>query len=678
MGRLGRLLRPSSVAVVGGRAWCAEVVRQNRLLGFAGRLDAVHPTAADIGGLEPVRSIEALPAPPDAVFLAVNRHDTIDAVRRLAAIGAGGVVCFASGFSEAEAELGDGRRLQDTLVAAAGDMPILGPNCYGFVNYLDGAALWPDQQGGERVGRGVAIVTQSSNIAINLTMQCRALPIAAIATAGNQAAVNQADLARALLEDPRVTALGLHVEGFRDIDRWEALARRAAELGKPLVAIKVGRSAEARAATISHTASLAGSDAGASALLGRLGIARVDTLPELLGALSILHVHGPLGSNAIATISCSGGEASLSGDLGAAAGLRFPRLDASQRKRLGDALGPRVALANPLDYHTYVWRDEAAMARAWTAIASPELAIVGIVLDYPRADRCDDADWDIATRACLSAAREAATPFACIATLPELMPEARARQLLDGGVVPLAGLRTAMAAIRAAGAVAAPWSAPVFDPGPPPPGPVRTLTEAEAKARLAAHGLAVPRNRRAPTPEAAARAAETLGFPVVLKGEGIAHKTEAGAVRLDLRTASAVQDAAAEMNAPSFLVEEMVSGATAELLVGITRDPAHGLVLSVGAGGTLAELLDDCASTLLPAPRAECLKLLQSLRLWPVLEGWRGAPRADADAILDAIEALSDYALANARRTLEVEVNPLVAGPDGAVAVDALIREVGE
>ncbi|MBZ0124732.1 MAG: CoA-binding protein, partial [Roseovarius sp.] len=222
---LTRLLRPRSIAVIGGGAWCASVVEQCRKMGFAGPLWPVHPSRSEVGGVAAYARLENLPAAPDAAFVGINRHATVEAVRLLAAMGAGGAVCFASGFREAQAETGDGDALQAALLAAAGEMPIIGPNCYGFINYLDGALLWPDQHGGRRVGRGVAILTQSSNIAINLTMQARALPLAYVATAGNGAQTGLAEIGRALINDPRVTALGLHIEGVGDLREFEALAR---------------------------------------------------------------------------------------------------------------------------------------------------------------------------------------------------------------------------------------------------------------------------------------------------------------------------------------------------------------------------------------------------------------------------------------------------------------------
>ena len=246
MTRLERLLRPRSIAVLGG-GWAANVVAQSLKMGFAGAIWPVHPERAQIGGLGTYPALSALPQPPDAVFLGVNRHASIAVVEELAQMGAGGVVAFASGWAEAGA-----RDLQDQLVRAAGEMPLLGPNCYGVINYLDGALLWPDEHGGKRVERGVALISQSSNIAINLTMQARGLPIAYVACLGNAAQTGLAELADAVLADPRVTALGLYIEGITDAPSFAALAERARVAGKGIVAIKSGRSAAARDATFSN------------------------------------------------------------------------------------------------------------------------------------------------------------------------------------------------------------------------------------------------------------------------------------------------------------------------------------------------------------------------------------------------------------------------------------------
>ena len=236
MTRLDRVLRPKSVAVVGGSE-AAKVIEQCQKMGFSGEIWPVNPNRRYIAQLPALPDIQSLPSAPDVAYIAVNRELTIAAVEALRDLGAGGAVCYASGFGELD-DVGKG--LQEALLVAAGDMPIIGPNCYGLINYVDGVLLWPDQQGGVRLdaeGKGAAIIAQSSNIAINFSMAQRGLPISYLATVGNQAKVGLSEMAMALLEDPRVSALGLHIEGFDDISTMEKLGIRARELRKPIVVL---------------------------------------------------------------------------------------------------------------------------------------------------------------------------------------------------------------------------------------------------------------------------------------------------------------------------------------------------------------------------------------------------------------------------------------------------------
>jgi len=666
-----RLFRPRSIAVIGGGAWCENVVLRCREMGFDGPVWPVHPRRDSIGGVSAFARLEDLPAAPDACFIGVNREITIEAVRLLSAMGAGGAVCFASGFSEAREEMADGVELQAALLDAAGGMPILGPNCYGFINYLDGALLWPDQHGGTRVDRGVAILTQSSNIAINLTMQTRGLPIALIVTVGNQAQTGMAEIGQSLLRDPRVTVLGLHIEGIGDLRAFEALAATARNLGKRIVAIKAGRSEQARAATISHTASLAGSDAGARAFLARLGVAQVGSLTGMLEALKLLHVAGPLASNRIASASCSGGEASLMADAVEGRDVVFPALNAAQKADLRAALGPKVALANPLDYHTYIWGDEAAQTRAFSALMDPDLALGCLVLDFPRADRCSSDDWDSVLRAAKATQKARGVPMALVATLPETLPEPICQAMVAQGVTPLCGLSDAIAAIEAAALELPAPAAPVLLPEPVENADI--LTEEAAKSALAPYGLRVPEFCHVKSGDVA-EAATDLGFPVVVKGIGLAHKTEAGAVALNLSSAPAVCAAAAAMPGEEFLIEEMVTGGVAELLVGVMLDPAHGYVMTLAAGGVLTEVMADSETMLVPVTGSEVEAALMRLRYGPVLTGYRGARPADMKAVVSAVLAVQDYVIAHQGRVAEVEVNPLICTPDAAIAADALIR----
>lgn len=661
---LSRLLRPRSIAVLGG-GWAANVVEQCRKMGFTGDVWPVHPSRSEIGGGRTYRSLADLPAPPDATFVGVNRHATLDVVAELAAMGAGGAICFASGWREA----GEGG-LQERLVAAAGVMPVLGPNCYGVINYLDGALLWPDQHGGRPVERGVALISQSSNIVINLTMQARGLPVAYVACLGNAAQVGLAELGAALLADDRVSALGLYVEGIGDAPAFAALAEAARASGKGIVALKSGRSAGAQAAAASHTAALAGGGAASSALLRQAGVAQVTTLEGLLEALKILHVHGAAPGRRLCSLSCSGGEAGLVADLAEGRALDFPPPDRTQALRLGSVLGPLVTIANPLDYHTFIWGDAVRTTEVFSTMLSGYDAGI-FVIDPPRPDRCDPASFQPALEAIGAAQRATGKPAFPVASLPENFDEALADRLIAEGIAPLMGLPAALEALEALAGVAPcepgwrPWEARGE-------GAARLLPEDGAKARLAAAGVAVPRGVSAKKLGDLAAKAGELSPPLALKGLGFLHKSEAGAVRLGL----ASLEGQAEMpGAAGYLAEEMVQGGVAEMLVGLRRDPVYGATLTLGLGGVTAELMADTVTLILPVTEAQVGAALRQLRLWPLLDGYRGRPRADVGAAVEAVMVLQDMMAAD-EALEEIEINPLILREQGAVAVDAVIREV--
>ncbi len=684
---LSRLLRPKSIAVVGGGFFAPNVVRQSLKMGFAGDIWPVHPTKDEVAGVKAYRSLADLPHAPDATFIGVNRHLTIDVVRALSASGAGGAICFAAGFRETAHYEAEGQDLQLALIEAAGGMPIIGPNCYGLINYAEGALLWPDQHGGRRLQdgeKGAAIITQSSNIACNLTMQTRGLPVAFLMTAGNQAQTGLSEMALGLIEDERVSCLGLHIEGFDKVDGFERLAARARQLKKPIVAMKVGRSEQARAATISHTASLAGSDAASDAFLKRLGIPRVDTIPSFLETLKFLHVVGPLSKPTLSSMSCSGGEASVMADTAEGRRVYFPALTEAHRSRVQETLGPLVAVANPLDYNTYIWGKQEALTATFSAMASGGFGLNMLVLDFPRTDRCSDADWWPTVNAFEAALKANGAHGAIVASMGENLPEDHSVELARRGIVPIHGIAEAFDAAEAAVFVAEAWKHPSSPPvgvsGSEPGESVaaeRQPDEAVAKAMLAVAGLPVPQGRRVADVGEAVAAAEALGFPVALKALGVAHKSELGAVRLNLKSAADVHEAATALLplGSGLYVEAMVGGGVAELIVGLTRDPVFGPVMTVGTGGVLVELLKDSATLLLPTTRGDIETALRSLRMFPLLDGYRGRPKADLDAAIAAIEKIARFAVAHAGGIEELDINPLIvcAEGKGAWIADALL-----
>lgn len=675
---LDRLLRPKSIAVIGGGVWCENVVAQCNKIGFGGEIFVVHPTRKKLAGVVCFSGVSKLPHAPDAAFVGVNRHASIAVVGELSAIGTGGAVCFASRFDEAKKQDAAGSGLQQHLIEAAGEMKIIGPNCYGFVNYLDGALLWPDEHGGKRVENGVAIITQSSNIAINLTMQKRGLPIAYVVTVGNQAQTGLSEIAMALLDDDRVSALGLHIEGIDDLGQFEKLAARARQLDKSLVCLKIGRSQLARAATISHTASLAGSDASAKALLARLSIAQVNSLPVLIEALKIVHTLGGINSSNIASMSCSGGEASLIADSALNHKVHFPLLDDGQKERLAELLGPMVALSNPLDYHTYVWGNHEQMAEVFATMIKQQVALGLVIVDIPRQDRCDASAWLDVIGCLVSARAKSGGNIALLASLPENLPEDLAQSLIAENIVPLCGFDEALAAIAALGKLAGSEPIPPAVLAAPLPATARVLSEDEAKALLANAGIKVPKLTRVTTIDEARKAVSDIGFPVVVKTTGIAHKSEAGGVALNLTNANQVAEAVAAMPGEGFIIEEMITDSIAELLVGVVLDPAHGYTLTIAAGGILSELVTDCVSLMVPASSSEVTKALCGLKTAKILNGYRGRQCANMKAVVDVIMKVQSYVKDHAGDIIELEINPLICGRNDAVAADALIKAGGK
>ncbi len=680
---LSRLLRPRSIAVVGGQA-AARVIAQCLRMGYAGRIHAVNRNRAEIESIPCVSRIEALPEAPDAVFLAVGRDAAVEVVAELEGLGAGGVVCHSSGFAEAGAE---GTALQRRLLSSAGGMPLMGPNCYGFVNYLDGVPLWPDQHGGKRCDKGVAIVSQSGNMAINVSMQRRGLPVAYLFSLGNQAQLGASGLLSALIEDDRVTAVGLLMEGVDDLGSFDVAARTALEKRVPVIALKTGRSRTGGELTLSHTASLAGADEVFDALLRRLGIARVHGLGAFLETLKLLHVVGPLSGDEVVSISSSGGEASLVADSAEGRELTLRPFSDSERERIEATVNSLVRVSNPFDYHTFDWGDEARLRATFEAVLECAFDLALLVVDFPRSDRCEDSEWWTCIEALRSAIRATGRPVAVVATLPECLPEETSIRLLARGILPLAGIDEALAAVEAAAAVGrsqrkGPTAALMI--APHPTGKCRVEDEYRAKLELAEFGLSVPESRLCDHPEEAAAAAAAIGFPVAVKllSTGVVHKSDVGGVVLGLRDEASVVRAAADYanRGGRILVEAMVDNAVAELIVGASYDRVVGLHMLVGAGGELVELSHDSSVLTLPFDREVAESVLSRLRCAPLLHGYRGRPEADVQAAVEAILQVGDYVVAHCESLVELDINPLLVRPkgEGVVVVDALIRKTGE
>ncbi len=686
---LKRLFAPRHAAFIGGNG--AELAAQQCVAGgFKGDIWGVNPKRDQMAGQPCFACVADLPEGPDAVFLAVPGSvavETVDALRRA---DAGGIVCYSAGFGE----LGDeGQEHERDLIAAAGDMAFVGPNCSGMLNFVESAALWPFHHGGKPVERGAAFITQSGMLGTTVTMNQRALPFAYIISAGNQGMLGVEDFLNELIEDPRVSAIGLYIEGLRDVGKFTAAAIKALKAGKPIVAQKVGTSAIGAQSTITHTGSLSGADDLYQALFDRLGVIRVDSTVTMIETLKLVTIAGVPKGGRLAGLTCSGGDSTMLADGAEPLGLTFSQPSADVARRLEDILPPIATVANPLDYTTPLWGFEEPLTRAFGTMFEDGYDAAIMVEDYPVLVGGDSYKPYLAdARAFEAATKAAGIPGVVCSILPENLDEEARNVIAAGGVAPMQGIHDALKAIAGAArfgalreSVGADVDALHLLQAPRESTGARVLDEWEGKRRLAAAGVSVP-NGRLVDAAGVASAAEEIGFPVVVKlvSADLPHKTEAGAVQVGLTSATAVAEAVAaiqanvqaynpDMAADRFLVETMVPKPIAEILVGVRRDATFGPVMVIGGGGTMAELMGDTAVLLLPTSRDAIQDCLASLKVSQLLDGFRGAPAADRNAVIDTIMAVSAFAEENVDSLLELDVNPLMVTGDGVWAVDALL-----
>ncbi len=697
LANLRRLLAPQSLAFVGGeRALGALAVC--KAAGFGGRLYAVHPRHREVEGLPCLPAVAALPEAPDGVFLAVNRETTVEVVGELARRGVAGIVCYASGFAELD---GDGAALQQRLVEAAGDSVLVGPNCMGVINYVSGGSLWPLPYPPQPWTRGGAVVAQSGNVCINLCMSQRSLPFSYLISIGNQANLAFEDVIEALVDDPAVTAIGLFLEGLEDVCRFGAAALRALKQGKPIVALKLGSSAIGAESAISHTSTLAGSPALYDALFERLGVLPVASVPAMIETLKLATVWEAQirrdGGGRLAAFASSGGDAGLVADYAEPAGLALPAPDANQAASVARLLPSYARVANPLDFTADYWGEEEKLRQIFIEMMGRGCDAALLVVDHPRPELDMAAPVEAMVRA-LTAARDATGVPAALATVnPESLPEDLRRRMIADAIAPLQGLHDAVAALASLERARARRAAYARDGWPPPllPGDQArhgaadlVLDEQQSKAALRDHGITVPEGRLAALQEVAS-VAEELGFPLVVKALSpeLPHKSEAGAVVLDISDAAMAETAARDMAralkarrpplaVERFLLERMVKGAVAEVILGVKREPPFGPALVLGAGGALVELLRDSRILLLPTYRREVEAALRALSIFPLLQGYRGHPAGDLEALVEAAMALAGFAADHRERLVELDINPLLVMPagQGVVAADAVIR----
>ncbi len=678
-GNLRRLISPKSIAVVGNRG-ANFAIKESIKLGFKKQIWAIHPSLDSLEGIKCFRDIKDLPEAPDATFIAVNAETAIDIVSDLKSMGGGGAVLYASGFGEVGEE---GFQRNQRLLKAADGMPLIGPNCYGFINSLDGIALWPDVHGCEPVAKGVAIITQSGNIGLNMTMQSSGLQIAYMFTLGNQTNTNIADIIHAMLDDSRVNAIGLHIEGISDVESFDVAARRAQKMKVPIIAIKSGKTKASAKIALSHTSSLTGSDELYSVFFERLGVARVDTVPEFLETLKLISVLGVIKHNGVASMSCSGGEAGMMADLIDGMEITFPSLTKSHKARVKQTLNEYVEVDNPLDYHTFIWGDRKRTSECFKAMISDRFAATMLLLDWPKTQESEQKDWDSTLLALSDAISGTSEKAIVLASMDDCMPKRIIEECLNLGIAPMIGLDICLKALNHSYKIGQ-----AFASKPMPEIKIlhthsenkinKQLTEFEGKQLLMECGIPIPKGFLVKNLTEALKAAEDITYPVTLKVSvtKLSHKTELGGVRLNIQNSIMLEEACNDLFKISsvLLIEKMIEGSVCELIIGIDHDPTFGKHIIIGAGGIFVELLKDSSVLILPVSREDIQQALSKLKVYQLLQGYRDDLKGDIEAVIDAV--MSVIELIKVNDVEELDINPLLVlkEKNGVVAADTLIR----
>jgi acetyltransferase len=712
LARLDRMFRPRTIAVVGAspnNSFISGTLSNILRHGFEGRAYAVNPRYTEVHGAPCFPTVEEVPEAVDLVFIGVGARLVPGILEQCERKGVGSLCIVTSGYSEQIGDEGQARQSELAAWAQRTGIPVGGPNCLGFMNmphklcgmFLNLERLIPGH---------IGLVLQSGQMGSTITtpLLARGVGFSTVVTAGNEVDLETADYIRYFVDDEQTRVIATFTEQFKTPSKLMAACELAAERGKPIVMLKIGRSEGGQRAARAHTGSIVGSDGAVGALLRKLGVARVHSVDELIETAAIFHSRKLPKRSGVASIFVSGGACGLASDLAQDIGVTFPPLTEETSARLRTIVPEFGNVGNPLDVTGQGVFEPDIFRQSLELLA--ETPGVGVVINgtgFPTlADRslhrmqsleaCSEKHPDVVflQMALVGGHFHAmAMPGTVIKEPTDRIAGVPFLQSTDNSLRAVKALveyaefqrrrgqaRPTRRSDRGAGEIARRTITDI----------ARTLTEREAKMLLAAYGIPVTAERPATTALEAADAAEAIGYPVALKVESpdILHKTEAGGVLLGLTTAEAVRtgfDSIVEsvaMSSPTadvhgVLVQQMATEGV-QMILGMTRDPKFGPVVAVGLGGIFVEVLNDVQLLIPPFGDDEAADALTRLRGSAVLDGVRGRPAADRAALIDAMVRFGELCSDVGDIVDEIDVNPFIVGPvgSGGVAVDCLIVPV--
>jgi acetate---CoA ligase (ADP-forming) len=690
------LFHPTSIALVGATdksGWSRNTFDNLHNHDFAGAVHLVNPRTEVVHGQRAHRSLTDIGQPVDLVYVMVPTTAVLAVLREGAGLGIRNYVVLTAGFAETGAE---GNALEREIVTFAADngLTLLGPNGNGYINAA--ASIIPYGLPVVSLVRGsVGVVLQSGALASAILSfaQARNVGISLLTSMGNEAMVSVTDVMEYLVDDPDTKVIALFLESVRRPAEFARVARRAAQAGKPVVALKIGTSQLASRTARAHTGALVGDDSVIDAAFRQLGVVRVHSLEELVITSGLLATSAPLPGRRVGVVTPSGGASEIIADRAEQEGLVLPEFAPETVARLREMLPAFAAVQNPLDVTGYVVVDRTLLARALEIVATdPGIDEVVLLTDLPRVVP-PEPDVSIAFyRISSKLIQEAPRPVVVVSNvLTDVSEFARLVQRETGFPYLVGGIEHGMSAIGSAvrwAEAARSIAARVPTPAPPPltlPGtPTGTWVEHRAAGLLADNGIPVVPSELAADEDTAVAAADRFGYPVVLKAvaDGLGHKSDIGGVRLGLASADAVRTAHREVTAIlrergatgiGTLVQPQRSGGV-ELLVGVLRDPVWGLVLAVGLGGVWVEVLRDTAQRLLPVDEAEVRSALGELRGAALLRGARGSQPVDLDAVASVVVRIAELAGSLGDRLESLEVNPLLVRGSEVEVLDVLVN----
>jgi acyl-CoA synthetase (NDP forming) len=694
------LLRPRAIALVGvspkGGAG-ARILESNARFGHAVPTWPVNPNYREIAGHRCYGSLKALPEIPDCVVVSVPAAAVLDVIGEAAAAGIRGAFVISEGFADAATDAG--RALQERLVRLAGEsnMALAGPNCMGIASLHYGFAATMADVPALAASGGISLVSQSGgllNAFAELTGN-RGIGVNYLISSGNEAGLEMADYIAELADDPATKVIACIMEGAKDGRRFRAAVEQAVR-SKPVVVLKLGRSEFGQQATLAHTGTLAGKHEAFAALFRQNGVALVDSIDALAETAALFDLAPLPQGDRVVMMTVSGGATSLIGDLGEAAGINFPAIPEATNRRVQKILGVERAFGNPLDTVGLprLRRDGNITAVLQALLEDENIDLIGLVLGM-RADGWD-SHQELVDR--LAAAAGAARKPVLLVSFISNSLTRHWRGYSQANALPLVeDLERGLKAIRHLVDYAA-FRRRAAQEQPPAPGRTartdvaalpanRTLTEAESKKILARAGLPVTRELLARSPTEAARMAAEIGGPVALKIQSpdIPHKSDVGGVHLGAGTSAEVETAArqvlenAKRNCPhaaidGVLVQEMVTDGV-ELILGMTYDPHFGPLIVCGAGGVTVEVFKDAAVLLPPFDREDVTAALRGLKVMKLLEGFRGAPPRDVDALVECCQRFAAFVVATDGEFAAIDLNPVLvcARGHGVRIADALM-----